>query len=54
MVIKPIRSDEDHDKAVREIERLWEAREGSAASDRLEVLVTLVEAYERAHFPAGL
>lgn len=51
MEIKPIRSDADHDEALREIERLWGAAEGTAESDRLEVLVTLVEAYERTHHP---
>lgn len=52
MAIKPVRNDEDHDKALREIERLWDAREGTPASDKLEVLTTLVEAYERTRFPA--
>jgi HTH-type transcriptional regulator/antitoxin HigA len=51
MEIKPIKTDADHDAALREIERLWGAAEGTAESDRLEVLLTLVEAYERAHFP---
>ncbi|MFN7936895.1 MAG: transcriptional regulator [Bryobacteraceae bacterium] len=52
MAIKPIRNDADHDNALLEIERLWNAREGTSASDRLEVLTTLVEAYERTRFPA--
>jgi len=51
MEIKPIKTDSDHDAALREIERLWGAAEGSAEGDRLEVLLALVEAYERAHFP---
>ena len=33
------------------VETLWDAREGTAEADRLEVLVLLVEAYERRHFP---
>jgi len=37
--------------ALREIERLWGAAEGTPAGDRLDVLTTLVEAYEQAHFP---
>ena len=37
--------------ALREIERLWGAAEGTAGGDRLEILATLVEAYEQAHFP---
>jgi len=51
MTIKPIRSEADHTAALREIERLWGAGEGTAEGDRLEVLTTLVEAYEQAHFP---
>jgi len=51
MVIKPIRTRADHEAALREIERLWGAAEGTPEGDRLDVLATLVEAYEQAHFP---
>jgi HTH-type transcriptional regulator/antitoxin HigA len=51
MMIKPIKTETDHAAALREIERLWGANEGTAGGDRLEVLATLVEAYEQAHFP---
>jgi len=51
--IKQIRSNADHDRALREIEHLWGAREGTADGARLEVLVTLVDAYESEHFPIG-
>ena len=51
MGIKPIRNANDHNAALREIERLWGAPQGTPKGDRLEVLVALVEAYERAHFP---
>ena len=51
MLIKPIKTDADHTAALREIERLWGAGEGTTEGDRLEVLTTLVEAYEQAHFP---
>jgi HTH-type transcriptional regulator / antitoxin HigA len=51
MLIKPIKSEADHAAALREIERLWGAEEGTVGGDRLEVLTTLVEAYEQAHFP---
>jgi HTH-type transcriptional regulator/antitoxin HigA len=50
MQIKPIRTRTDHDRALREIERLWGARAGTPNSDRLDVLATLVEAYEQKHF----
>lgn len=51
MQIKPIKTEADYAAALREIERLWGADEGTAEGDRLEVLTTLVGAYEQAHFP---
>src|ERR1035438_3153595 len=51
MQIKPIRSDKDHSTALVEIERLWGAKRGSPDSDKLDVLITLAEAYERERFP---
>lgn len=54
MNLKPIKDDAGHDRALREIERLWGAAEGTPESDRLEILATLVEAYEEARFPMDL
>ena len=51
MEIKPIRTDRDHEAALAEIERLWGAAEGSAEGDRLDVLATLVHAYEERRWP---
>lgn len=51
MHIRPIRNDDDHEGALREIEALWGAEEGSEAGDRLDVLVTLVETYESRRWP---
>ena len=51
MDIRPIRTDADHEAALREIEALWGAKEGSEAGDRLDVLATLVEAYEARRWP---
>ena len=51
MQIKPVKTEADHEAALREIERLWGADEGTPEGDRLEVLTTLVEAFEKAHFP---
>jgi HTH-type transcriptional regulator/antitoxin HigA len=51
MLIKPIKTEADHAAALGEIERLWGADGGTREGDRLEVLTTLVEAYEQAHFP---
>jgi HTH-type transcriptional regulator/antitoxin HigA len=51
MNIQPIRNDEDHRAALSEIERLWDAPEGSEDSDKLEVLAALVEKYEMDRWP---
>lgn len=49
--LKPIRSEADYDKALAEIERLWGTKSGTPQGDRLDVLATLVEAYEVEHHP---
>jgi HTH-type transcriptional regulator/antitoxin HigA len=54
MNLKPIKDDASHDAALREIERLWGAAEGTPQGDRLEILTTLVEAYEETRFPMDL
>ena len=51
MDTKPVRTSKDHSAALAEVERLWEAKPGTPEHDRLEVLVTLVEAYEAKHHP---
>ena len=51
MELRPIRSRKEHQTALKEVEALWDAPEGSPAADRLEVLTLLIEAYEREHFP---
>ena len=50
MTIKPIKTERDYQKALKEIGRLWGAKPNTPKGDRLEVLVTLVEAYERKHY----
>ena len=50
MTIRPIRSEAAYDEALREIDRLMGAAPGTPESDRLEVLVTLVERYESEHW----
>ncbi len=52
MDIRPIRTDEDHQGALREIEALWGAEEGTPEGDRLDVLATLVDAYENRRWAA--
>jgi HTH-type transcriptional regulator / antitoxin HigA len=51
MELRPIRSKREHHAALKEAEALWNAPEGSPEADRLEVLMLLIEAYEREHFP---
>ncbi len=51
MAIKPIKNASDHEAALREIERLWGAAEDTADGDALDVLLALVESYERAQHP---
>jgi HTH-type transcriptional regulator/antitoxin HigA len=54
MEIKPIHTDQDYETALAEIERIFDALPGTEAGDRLEVLLTLVEAYEQRHFSLPL
>ena len=49
--IKPIRSEADYEAALAEMERLWGSKLGTAKGDRLDVLATLVDAYEKQHHP---
>ena len=51
MAIRPIRTDDDHSAALQEIERLWGAAPGTPDGDRLDVLATLVDAYESHRWP---
>ena len=50
MEIKPIKTEDDHQAALAESERLFDAEPDTPAGDRLDVLTTLVEAYERKHY----
>ena len=49
--MKPIRTVKDHEAALKEVERLWGARTGTPEGDRLDVLATLIDAYEAEHYP---
>jgi len=52
MEIHPIRSDDDHAAAIREIEKLWGAAAGTEEGDKLDILSTLVEKYEDSRWPS--
>ena len=54
MKIKPIKTEADYHAALKEIERLFDAAPDTPEGDRLEVLTTLVEAFEEKHFPIPL
>jgi HTH-type transcriptional regulator/antitoxin HigA len=49
--IRPIRTEADYESALAEVERLWGARLGTPEGDRLDVLATLIDAYESEHHP---
>ena len=49
--VRPVRTEADHAAAVRRMEALWEAAPGAPEDDELDVLATLVDAYERRRWP---
>jgi len=51
--IKPIRSAEDYELALNSIAELWGSPSGTPKGDHLDIIATLVDAYEREHFPIG-
>lgn len=54
MDITPIKKKRDYQRALKEIEGLMTAKGGTPEGDRLDVLVTLVEAWEAKHYPFDL
>ena len=54
MTIRPIKTERDYRKALKEIEKLWDAKQNAPKGDRLDVLVTLVEAYEQRRYKIEL
>jgi HTH-type transcriptional regulator / antitoxin HigA len=51
MQIRPVKTKADHRAALKEIRRLMDAKLGTPAGDRLEILTTLVDHYESQHEP---
>ena len=49
--VRPIRSEADYEKSLAEVERLWGAKSGTPEGDRLDVIATLIDAYEAEHYP---
>ncbi len=54
MKIKPIRNRQGYEVALRRVQFLWDFKDGSPEFDELDVLATLIEAYEREHYPVDL
>jgi HTH-type transcriptional regulator / antitoxin HigA len=54
MQVSPIKTELDYAAAMRRIEAVWGAAQGSPEGDELDVLVTLAEAYERQNYPIDL
>ncbi len=50
MEIRPIKSEEDYQATLAEVERLFAAVPDTPEGDRLDVLTTLLEAYEKSHY----
>lgn len=54
MDIKPIKTDTDYRAALKEVETLMMSEPNTPEGEKLDVLVTLIEAFERKHFPLDL
>lgn len=54
MNIKPIKTKADYKAALKAVDSRMTAKANTPEGDRLDVLVTLIEAYERKHFPMDL
>ncbi len=54
MDVAPIKTKRDYRRTLKEIEGLMDAKRGTPEGDRLDVLVTLVEAWEAKHYPIDL
>jgi HTH-type transcriptional regulator / antitoxin HigA len=54
MEIKPIRTEKDYEAALARIEQIFDAEPGSPDGDELEILASLVEIYEKKHYPIEL
>lgn len=51
MEIRLIKTEQDYNEAIQRIESLWGAKKNSPEGDELDLLSTIVEAYEMKHFP---
>jgi HTH-type transcriptional regulator/antitoxin HigA len=49
--VRPIRTKRDYEAALKDVEHLWGSKAGTREGDRLDVLATLIDAYEAEHYP---
>ena len=54
MEVRPIKTKRDYRRALKEIERLMSAKRRTPEGERLDILVTLVQAFETKHYPIDL
>jgi len=52
--IRPIKTEQDYEDTLKRIESLMDPKKGTPEADELDVLATLVEAYEEQHFPIDM
>jgi HTH-type transcriptional regulator/antitoxin HigA len=52
--IRPIKTEQDYEDTLKRIEFLMDAKKGTPEADELDLLATLVEAYEEQHFPMDM
>ncbi|HLR36497.1 MAG TPA: helix-turn-helix domain-containing protein [Chitinophagaceae bacterium] len=54
MNLKPIKTEEDYNEALKRLERVFNAKKGTEKGDELEILGILIEKYEEENFPIDL
>lgn len=54
MNLKPIKTEQDYNKALKRLELIFDAELGTKEGDELEILGILIGEYENKHFPIGL
>lgn len=51
MEIRAIKTDSDYKASLKRVDDLWESKPDTKEGDELEILITLIEAYEEKHHP---
>jgi HTH-type transcriptional regulator/antitoxin HigA len=54
MNIKPIKTEQDYQNALKRLEAIFDAKAGTTEGDELEILGLLIDDYENKHFPIDL